>query len=365
VVAIVPAISSRSYIVVVAAILALGLGALRLYVTTFSMAFLEEGYPIWLSKQNFIRNCDLGEVAIFGDSRVEAGLIAEGQPLKMTILGFGGTTPIETYFAVKHALACGRLPNRIVLAHGGAQFSRKPVFLWENAVRYDYISFAEAREINKVAVALGDTSIDQTITRDGLTGFARDFLYASNFPPIYFNSLFQGQFFRRLEKNKLTLAQTTKRRGHIPYPPHHNGDNMMGEETGLSKFEPMPTSDYFFEQTIKLLNAHNIATDWVSMPITETSSAALKPAVWDGFRAYLERYAARYPNFHVVSVLPVWPDRFFSNKDHLDEAGAKLFSAKFAECMRQRIAAGRNPAIASSCDWSWAANQKNASAAPH
>src|SRR6185295_10691674 len=119
----------RNYLVAVAVIVLVGLGALRFYVTTFPMAFLEEGYPVWAAKQNFIKNCDFGDVVVFGDSRVEAGLIAKGLPVKITLLGFGGTTPIETYFAVKHALNCDRLPKRVVLAHGAIQFSREPVFL--------------------------------------------------------------------------------------------------------------------------------------------------------------------------------------------------------------------------------------------
>jgi hypothetical protein len=71
--------SSRTYLMAVALFVVTGLFALRLYVTTFPMAFLEEGYPVWVSKQNFIKNCDFGDVAVFGDSRVEAGLIAKAR----------------------------------------------------------------------------------------------------------------------------------------------------------------------------------------------------------------------------------------------------------------------------------------------
>jgi hypothetical protein len=244
-----------------------------------------------------------------------------------------------------------------VLAHGGGQFSREPVFLWENAVRYGYISFAEVREINNAASALGDSSIDRIKTRDGLTGLARDILYASHFPSSYFNSLFSGQVFRRLEINKVTFAQTTERRGHIPYPPHHEGDSMLGEETRLNKFEPMPTSDYYFERTLELLKAHNIETDWVSLPVTETSSAVLRPGVRESFRDYLQRYAARFSNFHVVSVLPPWPDKYFSNSDHLDEVGAARFSQRFGECMQKRVAAKQVGESLSTCNWSWSENQ--------
>jgi hypothetical protein len=348
--------SPRVYLIAVATVVLLGLGAVWVYVTSFPMAFLEAGYPIWVAKQQFIKDCDLGDVAVFGDSRVEAGLMAKGSPEKITLLGFGGTTPIETYFAIKHALNCNKLPKRIVLAHGAGQFSRKPVLLWENAVRYRYISFSEAREINQAASTLKDPSIDQIKTRDGLTGIARDLLYASSFPAIYFNSLYNADLFGRLDKNEVTLAQTRDLRGHVPYPPHHDGDPMLGEEALLSSFKPMPTSDYFFEKTLQLLKARNIETDWISLPITETSSESLKPGFRDEFGKYLQRYSVRYPNFHVVLILPPWPDKFFSNKDHLDEAGAAIFSGRFSECMKQRIAAARARMNAPTCNWSWNEN---------
>ena len=46
-----------------------------LYVTSFPMAFLESGYPSWVAKSTMLRNCQLGQVAFFGDSRLDAGIV--------------------------------------------------------------------------------------------------------------------------------------------------------------------------------------------------------------------------------------------------------------------------------------------------
>jgi hypothetical protein len=57
--------------------------------------------------------------------------------------------------------------------------------------------------------------------------------------------------------------------------------------------------------------------------------------------AYLAGYAARYPNFHIVGPLtPAWDHGWFGDEfAHLNPAGAALFSARFGDCLRARLAA--------------------------
>jgi hypothetical protein len=119
----------------------------------------------------------------------------------------------------------------------------------------------------------------------------------------------------------------------------------------------MPTSDYFFEKTLRLLKARNIETDWISLPITQTSSTALKTwsAGWNSI-SYLRRYASRFSKFSRCKRFAVWPDKYFSNEDHLDEVGAARFSRKFGECMQQRISADTTETKLQPCDWSWTEN---------
>jgi hypothetical protein len=63
------------------------------------------------------------------------------------------------------------------------------------------------------------------------------------------------------------------------------------------------------------------------------------PGVRAGFAAYLARYEARYPGFHVVGpAMPAWPDRYFGDGfSHLNPRGAALLSMRFGQCLQGRL----------------------------
>ena len=44
-------------------------------------------------------------------------------PIPVTNLALSGTSPIETYFAVRRALRCETPPKLVVIAHGPLKFS--------------------------------------------------------------------------------------------------------------------------------------------------------------------------------------------------------------------------------------------------
>ena len=54
------------------------------------LAYLDPEYPFWLVKQRMLRACDLGEVAILGDSRAAVGILPTLLPVPATNLAVGG-----------------------------------------------------------------------------------------------------------------------------------------------------------------------------------------------------------------------------------------------------------------------------------
>jgi len=97
--------------------------------------------------------------------------------------------------------------------------------------------------------------------------------------------------------------------------------------------------DAYFDRMLALLAARHVTTDFVAMPLNAATWHAVRPAVRDGFAAYLAGYAARYPNFHVIGpLMPDWNDGWFGDEfAHLNPAGAALFSARFGVCLRALI----------------------------
>jgi hypothetical protein len=310
----------------------------RIYIGLAPIAFLESGYGGWAARQTMLRNCDLGDVAVFGDSRAEAAIIPAMLPVQAANISFGATSPMETYYFVRQAMLCPHPPRRVLLVFGSVDFANVSEFLWRNAARYGYIGYRDLREISAVAASLGDHSVETIDTGDGLGGMARDALYAMGFLSIHFNSLLHGEIFRRYDLNIEHMKAVSRARGYRPYLTPNDPDK-IGDEAKQDRFTVLPVQDVFFRRTLELLAAHGTRVEYLNMPITASTSSHLTVQHLSGWRAYIASYEAKFPNFRQLGTLPtVWPDRWFNDRHHLGPAGAKAFSAKLAKCLMPEAA---------------------------
>src|SRR5215469_6297806 len=163
-------------------------GLVSIYVATFPMTFLPSGYPVWVAKKYMLDNCDLGEIMGFGDSLLEAAIVSHGLPLVSTNFGAGGVSPLDSYFLVHKALACPNHPKRVLLSFGVGDFRVLQEAFWGNTVRFGIIGADAIDNITDTARRLSDSSFDDYITGDGLSGWSRNLVYVHHFPPIYFDS---------------------------------------------------------------------------------------------------------------------------------------------------------------------------------
>ena len=314
------------------------LGLARVYIGIAPMGFLESGYGGWVARQSILRACDLGDVAVFGDSRAEASVIPAMLPVKAANISFGATSPMETYFFVREAMRCPRPPSRVLLVFGSVDFANVSDYLWRNAARYGYIGYRDLREISAVAASLGDKSVENMDTGDGLGGVARDALYALGFPSVYFNSLLHGEVFRRYAINRVHFDEVAAGRG---FEAHATpaGSDMIGDDAKQDRFDVLPVQDAFFRRTLELLAAHGTRVEYLNVPITASTSSHIADRYLSGWRAYVASYEAQFPNFRQLGTLPTaWPDHWFNDRHHLGPAGAKAFSAKLAKCLMPEAA---------------------------
>jgi hypothetical protein len=187
------------------------------YIATFPMTFLPSGYPVWVAKKYMLDHCDLGEITEFGDSLLEAAIVSHRLPLVATNFSAGGVSPLDAYFLVHRALACPNHPKRVILAFGVGDFLSLQEAFWANTVRFGIIGAAAIDDITDTARRLSDSSFDDYITEDGLSGWGRNVIYEHHFPPSYFNSLVSGGFFLRATSNHALYADALARRGQMPY----------------------------------------------------------------------------------------------------------------------------------------------------
>lgn len=310
------------------------------WVAAAPLAYLDPEYPYWRAKQDLLRDCDLGDVLILGDSRAAAGVLPALLPMRATNLAVGGGKPVEAYAALTRALACPRPPRRVVLSFDAAHFMQVDLF-WERAVRFGFVAAADLATLRGAAEALDDQSLYRQQRFAGLPQGVRDWLYGARFPSLYFGSLMQGGGVMRWPQNRRALAAGVAARGHYFFG-IEPGSSVVAVDAHLADFRPSPVLDWYFDRILALLAASGIPVDFVAVPMNQATGVEVPAAVRAAFAAYLDGYALRYPGMHVVGpVMPAWPDRWFGDGfAHLNPEGAAQFSAELGACLAGRAANG-------------------------
>lgn len=310
------------------------------YVASAPMAFMESGYAAWAAKSTMLRECRLGQVTFFGDSRLEAGVIPAALPVEASNFGLAAGTPIETYSAVTRALRCPVLPRQAVIALVPEHFGPLSKFFWLLSLRYGFIGPGELIQTEDWAARLGDTQTLATPTPDGLGGRVRDILYAARFPSLSFGSLVQGRVFGRYGSNMQRYDEALASRGWAKYA---GGEMVPADWAEL--FEPTKLQRAAFEAAVTQLRQRGVEVALLVMPFSEAQR--LPDAMASGYLRYLADVVQRIPGVRLVdAAVPVWPDRLFADRAHFDAAGAHLFSERLAACFRDGL-------LQPGCDLAW------------
>jgi hypothetical protein len=331
------------YLAMLAAVMAAGFALVWAWVAAMPLAYLDPEYPVWRAKLAMLQRCDLGDVLVVGDSRAAVDVMPALLPVKTTNLAVGGGMPIEAYVAVARALACPVPPRRVVISLDAAHFA-KPDLFWERTVKFGFVGPADLELLRRLISETGDASLAAPKLPDGLPSALRGWLYAWRFPPLYFGSLAKGGLFLRLWRNQAAFAAALEARGQYFFG-IDDGSSTVAVEGHMAAFVPLPVLDHYFDRMLALLAARRIPADFIAMPMNQATGRAVLPAVRAGFAAYLARYEARYPGFHVVGpAMPAWPDRYFGDEfSHLNPEGAALLSMRFGQCLQGRLEQASEP----------------------
>jgi hypothetical protein len=125
-----------------------------------------------------------------------------------------------------------------------------------------------------------------------------------------------------------------------------NGTSEIAPEGAMRAFVPLRILDFYLGRVLALLNDRNIRVYFLPMPINEATRRIVNPVVPREFAQYLQSYAMRYRNFHLLGdVMPAWRDEFFADPlSHLNRTGAELFTHALNACLDDLVAAQDRPA---------------------
>jgi hypothetical protein len=228
-------------------------------------------------------------------------------------------------------------PGRVVLSFDPWHFAHADLF-WERSVRFGFVDWSALRDLRRTGERLDDSAFAAPHKADGLPGPVRDLLYAARFPPFYGASLAKAGVALRWWSNRRALAAGEAARGQYYFGVDH-GSDVVALDGRMAGFRALPVLDWYFNAMLALLAARDIPVDFVAMPVNDATAQAVSPRMVQEFAAYLARYQARYPNFHVVGpLLTAWPDGLFGDGfSHLNPRGAARFSDWFAGCIAARM----------------------------
>jgi hypothetical protein len=300
-------------------------GLVWLYVATMPMAFLSRDYPLSIAKRTLIDECRAGSVAVFGDSRTLAATVPSVMPIPVTNLAQSGSSPIETFFAVRRALRCDTAPKLVVIAHGPLKFSSDSDY-WASFARNGVLNYADMREVDHDAAMLHDTGIQELIPGDQMRPALRELLYSIRFPAFYFDSLVNGFVAARWQHNRNALRENLESSGHALFGTASGSSEVAAEGMHVT-YRASPLIDWYFSRTLEMLAERGIPVIYVSIPINHATYARMPGDLSDHFGGYLRSKAKQFPGLHVVGpTIPCWPDEFFGDAWHLNARGAELYS---------------------------------------
>ena len=315
------------YLIVFFATIVVILGAVWTYTAARPIAFMESGYASWAAKKAMLADCDLGQIAFFGDSRLEAGLVPAAFPIPSTNLGLAAGTAIETRVAIDRALACPTLPRQAVISLVPEHFGPLSRFYWLLSIRYGFLSAGDVLAVEQLADHLGDTDTLATATPDGLTGKPRDWLYASGFPSLSFASLIQGRVFGRTDANRARLAAVTADRGWSAYTA---GEPVKAEHP--DRFIVTALQNAELEAALQALKGRGVATALLIMPFAPAHQET--DATLSAYRDYLSIIAQRNGATLLDPAIPIWPQPSFADGAHLNPEAAQTFTKALSACLK-------------------------------
>lgn len=296
-----------------------------LWVIAAPMAYQEYDYSIWLAKMTLLKEDQLGGLVIIGDSNPCAALLPERLGPGVVNLGLPTGTPLEVFHVARKLIASQTHPKAVLISILPSNFINSEHF-WDVCVNYGFLNGHDLEELRSESRVLGDASVVGPESPGDIDVRLKSLLYLIKFPSFYFPALVNAHGYGRYRFNESRLKLVLANRGQS-YFGTDNGSTGLDKEAALKSFVPSKILDDYFNQTLALFQSQKIPVYFVAMPHNEASVSHYYPGLKAAFTSYLDQYAGRYTNFHVIGdTLPTYPSQDFGDPWHLNAKGAARWS---------------------------------------
>lgn len=295
------------------------------YIAACRMAYADRNYPLSLAKTQLIAQCRPNEVAVFGDSKVVAGVLPTAMHVPVENLAFPAATPVETYFLVTRLLRCPEPPRLVVIAHSASMYPTDK-FFWSVFAGTGLLNTTEIRTVEADARALGDDELVHAERPSSVPFPLLPELYAMRFPPLYFADLVGGYVAGRWRYNERAFSEAMASSGRSSFGTAERSDG-IADEAQMTDWHVSPLIDLYLNRTLAALAARHVPVVILTLPINAATCEHLPPRLQQRFSAYLTKVAQANPNVELAdATIPCWPDQFYGDDMHFNMSGALAYS---------------------------------------
>jgi hypothetical protein len=199
-------------------------------------------------------------------------------------------------------------------------------WFWINPVQFGFYSYSEMNVLLRDSRMLHDPILFGPHTLGDIDARLKGGLCATGFPGCQFPEILYGQIRGRRLINQSKLRSAIASRGQSYAGMAESGYGLDTDAT-LGRFEPSRLMDYYFDQSLALLEANGVRALFSSTPVNTSAASHYADSLRDEFSSYLVAYEHRYRDFQILgTALPCFPPNYFGDGAHLNPRGARVWS---------------------------------------
>ncbi len=317
-------------------LLSVPLALSQLFAACFPMGFLSAEYPMWLEEKDYVRQDCLSRPSdssaspstlILGDSRAKSSLIPGYLPDKESIynIAIGGATPLEMYYALDNYLKNHDAPENIIIIFAPYHFCE--IDNWQQTLYYGYLSLPELLEAD--LAALTSEGSEAVIYR----GFLADQLsFTLRLPNKYMDAILTNRGVSMASSNREVYERVRRDMGYTEFG-SEEGNALPNYETHHPVFDKSALVEKYYGRLLdKCLKAGAGHIIIAQAPVNEASSRLITGSFHEGYSEFLSSFEEKYQNYPAFifeSEVPVYDNRYFGDNNHLNNSGARKYTAEF------------------------------------
>jgi hypothetical protein len=256
-------------------------------------------------------------------------------------LALGGSSPIDAYYQLRRYLTHHRAPDVLIASYSPRHLGDRhfPLF-WKRSVRYGAHTHAEFVEI-----LARSKQLDVELLPGHSAGRAHLewWLYRTKFPPYYLAAIKNSNHVERRALNAQMKRKVTESGGHVLYGTAA-GPHPPAFETELRSFRVEALRDSYLRDLFDLAARNGIRVIFAASAFSETSLRAMDEGFERDYWRYVAELGRDHPTVLIEEGFRPLPDDYFGDSTHVNESGARAFSAQIARVVTQLRRGGESHA---------------------